>query len=253
MTFAEAEAALKMAPEDDQLSQVKPNMTRRNLKYNALRALNNLKHSFADPTHIPEILARQITQIAQDWTDPVKIWFMHNTCPEYGKPHYEPISVGWNREELAKRKALAVLQDKPDYQSAAEFIGLHMGGNSAQARAANKIIAEQETRIRNMAYGAMGAPAPGTDPYWDSLREKQLRGMANFMPKFDPTVIENVPMTDEILAKLRQLRQLQAAASTGNTQKRDNPPSPPPEPEKKPEPKPDPKSPTFVLKRPKLC
>jgi hypothetical protein len=174
----------------------------------------------------------------------------------------------WNTEELAKRKAKV----ESGYQNAAEFLGSHFGPNeviktakqkmmeaaqeraeTAQARAANKIIAEQETRIRNMAYGAMGAPAPGTDPYWDSLREKQLRGMANFMPKFDPTVIENVPMTDEILAKLRQLRQLQAAASTGNTQKRDNPPSPPPEPEKKPEPKPDPKSPTFVLKRPKLC
>jgi hypothetical protein len=75
MTFAEAEAALKMAPEDDQLSQVEPNMTRRNLKYNALRALNNLKHRFA-VTPIQDNFAHYIAQIAQDWTDPVTLYYL---------------------------------------------------------------------------------------------------------------------------------------------------------------------------------
>ena len=88
-------AALNLAPADDRLSAVEPNMTRGNVVYLMRDQLNYVPPTFIDLT--PHI-ARKVAMVLQDCPDPVELRFAYD---QQGN-----ITVGWNREEVEIRKGL---------------------------------------------------------------------------------------------------------------------------------------------------
>jgi len=95
MTLEQAKACLRVAPADDQLSAVEPNMKRRDVVSNWTRILGKANIYVIDLT--PSV-SKSVAQVTQDCLDPVEMRF----C-------YDPegiIQVGWNREEVEMRKGL---------------------------------------------------------------------------------------------------------------------------------------------------
>jgi hypothetical protein len=95
VTLEQAKFAMTLAPADDQLSAVEPNMTRRNVVYLMREQLNHVPPTFIDLT--PHV-ARKVAMVLQDCTDPVSLHFLNDKNGQ--------ITVGWNREEVEIRKGL---------------------------------------------------------------------------------------------------------------------------------------------------
>jgi hypothetical protein len=95
VTIAEALAALNLAPADEKLSAVEPNMTRRDVVAIARSVIAAAPRTVID---VMPLFARHVASVLQDCTDPVELRFAYD---QQGN-----ITVGWNREEVEVRKGL---------------------------------------------------------------------------------------------------------------------------------------------------
>ncbi|SRR6266550_5123019 len=127
MTFLEATAALNLAPADDQLSAVEPNMKRRDV---VLLTKAHLRTAPVTAIELMPAFARKVAAVVQDCPDPVELHFLYD---RNGK-----LTVGWNREEVEIRKGL-----RPRYNPAQDVMAA--------------INSHREQSLRNAYVGALTA------------------------------------------------------------------------------------------------
>ncbi len=164
MTVESAKVAMTLAPADEQLSAVEPNMKRKDVVYHAWRVLNAIPVTVID---VPPKLARHIASVVQDCADPVELRFAYDPAGE--------ITVGWNKEEVEKRKApklsvystelqeyLAVMNHNKQTAILSVQMPEALMNSQALVRYREKLAAQQQAA--GMGYAAAPKPKPAPDP-----------------------------------------------------------------------------------------
>jgi hypothetical protein len=210
VTVEQARAAIVLAPCDGALSAVEPNMTRRDVVQDAARHINKVPVTVIDVT---PSFAHHIAAIVQDCSDPVPLHFAYD--PEGN------IQVGWNKEEVEKRKAP---KPTPPYYSDYNSIAQRLADIERARQLSLMNHQPTASELQYLAGLQRNMTAQQSQHYYEQIRNQLALAHG---PTIALTPLNQLP---DVLSHF----------------------APKAKPAPAPPPKPDPTDPKFVLKRPKL-